>query len=248
MNEFIDRVINHPARDKVLIGLGSALMGAGVGYFVGHRKGRRRTEWEMSELNRISHQIANEYGGKDLPDEIVVSAAPVVLDADDYEEIKARDGVVMGDSILVEEFDEAPEEDAVITQNVFAGNDDDWDMEAEAANRSEDEPYILHKDEFYADEKDYGQYTLTYYAGDNIMVDEDDKVVSNHERVTGHLSFGHGSGDEKVVYIRNDSLKAEYEVIRDPGHYAVEVLGFDIEDQAEARDLKHERSLGKFRD
>lgn len=246
MNEFIDRIINHPDRDKVLIGLGSALLGTGLGYFVGHRKGRRRTEWEMAELNRISHQIATEYGGMDLPEEVVISHPPVVIAADDYEEI-VRKEVVMDVEVEVE-VDDISEEPSVIAQNVFAGDDDDWNMAAEAATRSEDAPYVLHKDEFFEDEKEYSQYTLTYYAGDNIMVDEDDKVVSNHERVTGELKFGHGSGDEKTVYIRNDRLKAEYEVIRDPGHYAVEVQGFSIEDEAEAQDLKHERSLGKFRD
>ena len=37
--------------------------------------------------------------------------------------------------------------------------------------------------------------------------------------------FGHGSGDNNVVYIRNDRLENDFIVLRSQGEYAKEVLG-----------------------
>jgi hypothetical protein len=62
------------------------------------------------------------------------------------------------------------------------------------------------------------------------------------------LVFGHGSGDPNVVYIRNEKLQAEYEVLRDPGSYEIEVLGGHVEREMQEVDLKHSRQPGKFRE
>jgi hypothetical protein len=139
-----------------------------------------------------------------------------------------------------------PEEEEV-EQNIFANNgDSDWDYKEEQRRRSELEPYVLHKDEFFADEKDYTQITLTYYAGDDILTDEDDKPIYNHRSIVGDMKFGHGSGDPNVFYVRNDKNRAEYEILLHEGLYSVEVLGLEIENNQRARDIKHSEHT-KFR-
>ena len=62
--------------------------------------------------------------------------------------------------------------------------------------------------------------------------------------VVGDLRFGHGSNDPNVVYIRNDRLKAEYEVLLNSGSYQEEILGQKFEKEAKD-ELKH--STYKFR-
>jgi hypothetical protein len=141
--------------------------------------------------------------------------------------------------------DPEPEEEAAVS-NVFARTDDNWDYREEQLKRSSSAPYILHKDEFYADELGYTQMTLTYYEGDNILVDEEDCPIYNHGQVVGELKWGHGCEDPNVVHIRNDKRKAEYEVLRHEGLYSTEVLGLEIENNQRARDLKHS-SDRKFR-
>jgi hypothetical protein len=139
-----------------------------------------------------------------------------------------------------------PEEEEV-EQNIFANNgDSDWDYKEEQRRRSELAPYVLHKDEFFADEKDYTQITLTYYAGDDILTDEDDKPIYNHRSIVGDMKFGHGSGDPNVFYVRNDKNRAEYEILLHEGLYSVEVLGLEIENNQRARDIKHSEHT-KFR-
>lgn len=252
MNEHVSKILQYPHRDKVLIGLGSFLLGAGSGYILGFKRARGYTEDEVDRIDAAVRHVASEYTGADLPDEII--RQPLVLDADVYEEVAAKgaefvktfadDDEVEVDIPLIAVEDDEPE---VIMSNVFAGNDDDWDHDAEVASRSETKPYILHKDEFFAEEKGYAQLTITYYAGDNMMADDKDEPVYNYEAVTGPLKFGHGSGDTKVVYVRNDKNRAEYEIVRHEGTFAEEVMGFEIEQAAQTQDLKHERSPGKFR-
>jgi hypothetical protein len=132
--------------------------------------------------------------------------------------------------------------DKVVTHSIFANDDDDWNYAREVRKRTPDDPYVIHKDEFYSDEKGYTQSTLVYYAGDNILCDEDDTPVYNHDRVTGPLLFGHGSGDPNVVHIRNDSRKSEYEILYDPGLYSQDVLGLEIEDNQRVKGIEHSKN------
>jgi hypothetical protein len=121
--------------------------------------------------------------------------------------------------------------------------DEDWNWEEELKHRTQEAPYILHRDEFFSNENEYRQCSLSYYRGDNILCDEHDVPVYNPERVVGNLAFGHGSADPSIVYVRNDRLLAEYEVILDEGFYQTEVLGHEIEDGL--GEVKH--SIQRFR-
>lgn len=134
-----------------------------------------------------------------------------------------------------------------ITRNVFDG-DDTWDYELERNNRTKERPYVIHVDEFVADEMGYdSQSTLTWYEGDRVLTDSHDVPIYNAQQVAGELRFGHGSGDQNVVYVRNEKLQAEYEILRDPGSYEDVVLGGRVENEFEAGDLKHSRTPRKFR-
>jgi hypothetical protein len=107
-------------------------------------------------------------------------------------------------------------------------SDDDWDYEIELANRTEEAPYIIHLDEFMGHESEYDQCTFTYFEGDDVLADERDGHIDHPERVIGpdNLKFGHGSNDKNLVYIRNDNLGLEFEVVLSKGKYVEEVLGF----------------------
>ena len=120
----------------------------------------------------------------------------------------------------------------------------DWDYEVEIASRTSDKPYIIHRDEFFANEADYSQTTLTYYKGDDVLLDEQDIPLYDAKNIVCELEFGKGSEDPSVVYVRNDRLEHEYEVLLDNGYYQVEVLGEELEHSFE---LKH-TPLHKFRD
>lgn len=130
--------------------------------------------------------------------------------------------------------------------NVFKNNDDQWDYEAELSIRSKDAPYVIHQDEFIQDEMGFDQSTITYYSGDDIMSDQSDVPIYNYSTIIAPLKFGHGSNDQSVVYIRNERLQQEWEVMLHPGKFEVEVLGLDIENKYESRSSTN--SVLKFRD
>ena len=128
--------------------------------------------------------------------------------------------------------------------NIFPVEEDDWDYDVEVPLRTPDKPYIIHVDEYMdKEEVDNRQSTLTYYDGDNILCDTDDTPVYDVENIVGFLRFGHGSKDPNVCYVRNERLMAEYEILRDPGYYQVQILGEALEE----KDLKHSKQLPKFR-
>jgi hypothetical protein len=132
---------------------------------------------------------------------------------------------------------EAPEDEP---ENVYSvTEDEDWDWEEEVKNRTPERPYILHRDEFFSNESEFRQTSLTYYNGDNILCDENDVPIYNPEKIVGVLTFGHGSADPSIVYIRNDRLMAEYEVILEPGYYQTEVLGHEVEADLNKDELRH---------
>lgn len=129
-----------------------------------------------------------------------------------------------------------------IRSNVFEQTIDGWNYADAIATRSPDRPYVIHRDEFWNEEKGYDQSTLNYYAGDDIMTDSDDTPIYNYQNTVGELLFGLGSGDKNVFFVRNEKLKSEYEIIRDMDSFSSVVLGMDLDGRS---DLKH--STRKFR-
>lgn len=168
-----------------------------------------------------------------------------------HELVAAYSGEVVSTFTEVEATNDTLELDGVlVSRNIFDnGDDDEWDYDLERQNRHAEEPYILHKDEFDAEEFDFDQVTVTWYETDEILTDDKDVPIYNPHTVVGELRFGHGSGDNNVLYVRNERLKAEYEVLREPGSYEVIVLGgtSDIEDEFEKSDLRHSKQPLRFR-
>jgi hypothetical protein len=133
--------------------------------------------------------------------------------------------------VLEEDTDIEVADFRAVNRSVFPVATPDWDYEIEIASRTSEAPYIIHKDEFFATEAEgYSQCTLTYYKGDDVLLDDHDVPLYDAKKIVGeNLIFGKGSEDPSIVYIRNDRLEAEYEVILDTGYYMVEVLGEELE-------------------
>lgn len=152
--------------------------------------------------------------------------------------------------VILEENLNPPSLEIPESVNVFVEVDPNWNYEAELATRTKETPYVIHRDEFFGDEMGWeNQSTLTWYVGDEVLTDEHDTVLTNPVQLIGMAmeKFGHGSGDPNVVYVRNEYLESEYEVLRDPGSYEITVLGGQVEDRMSQNDLRHSRSPGKFR-
>jgi hypothetical protein len=81
-----------------------------------------------------------------------------------------------------------------------------------------DIPYVISPDEFGQDES-YETISLTYYA-DGVLADDDDEMVEDVENLVGFDSLNHfGEYEDDSVFVRNDRLKCDYEILLDHRKY-----------------------------
>lgn len=81
----------------------------------------------------------------------------------------------------------------------------------------EAKPYIIPPEDFGFE--DYEPITLTYYK-DGVLTDEDDEPVENPDDIVGSDYDSHfGEFDHDVVYVRNERMKCDYEILRDERRY-----------------------------
>lgn len=130
-----------------------------------------------------------------------------------------------GDSGSEDEADDSDDGDnSAGDVNVFEGVQSHyvWDYAVETKARGDkSQPYVIHVDEL--GEFDHDHVTYQWYYDDRILTDEDDTVIENIHELVGSpnlLRFGHGTGNNNVVIIRNDRLNLEMEILRVDGRYA----------------------------
>lgn len=253
------RVLNTPNRVTAAVSMATFGVGLGIGYLLGKRSRLEvefheipdKIEFDLTEadVNKARRESKKKRGtvvipAMDRPEKVVVERIedePVK----DYITIDGKITPVIEEKVR-EELSRPPVQEEPTIKSLFAKSGPDWNYDHEVKHRSAHVPYILHKDEFFENEKDYTQSTLTYYAGDGVLVDDKDVPIYNHEETTGPLKFGHGSGDPNVVYIRNDRYRAEYEILFDEGLYSVEIQGLQIENNERVKNLQHSK-VRKFR-
>lgn len=92
------------------------------------------------------------------------------------------------------------------------------DNEKEVAMK-EDKPYVITPQEF-GEYEDYEQISLTFFS-DQIIVDDGYEILEDVDRVIGFDSLNHfGEYEDDSVYVRNDRLKCDYEILLDTRTYS----------------------------
>lgn len=178
----------------------------------------------------------------EVVDEIKSKAAEVAVNMPDEEvpvEVLQRvvDGLkynkITPAAPLVQRMPPVEIKEEVVT-SIFNRNtidpEDDAQYQEMVDNREHETIYLVTQEEHMENPHEFQSITFTYYEGDSVLVDESDQPVGQIERAIGdkdNLQFGRWSGDANVVYIRNEALGAEIEILRSTGKYSVEVLGLD---------------------
>lgn len=269
MKEQFSKIFKDPRLIPISIGVVSFGAGIGIGYILGRKTkievhdipNQLELDFNVDELAEMRDFAKRNKGSldkqevSDILDEENRNPSKTIIEGTFVEErLNHPSTADIGEIFVANKIKEVEtntekvkEEDKeeVVKQSIFA-NDDEWNYAQEIKKRNLSQPYVIHKDEFYSEEKDYAQTTMTYYAGDNIMCDQDESPVYNHADITGPLLFGHGSGDPNVVHIRNDKRKEEWEILYDPGLFSMEVLGLEIENNIRVQDVQHSKNR-KFR-
>lgn len=82
-----------------------------------------------------------------------------------------------------------------------------------------DAPYILSVEEFEDGRPGYDSIGLSYYDGDDSLVDDSEELVDVDETVGADNLKAFADSDEDSMYIRNDKLGVDYEIIRVDGNF-----------------------------
>lgn len=200
----------------------AAAGGAVGGYFFAHQKfGREfdeRLESELAAMEKHYRKVEkrDEFS---TPSAALAAIRPELVDA--AKALTTYQG----------HFDEtkitAP---SGLRKNIFGAPKLDVDWELLKRDRTEEAPYVLTQDEYMAGDLEYTQITLTYFAGDGVLVDERDDVIESSEadELVGDDNlrrFGLQSNDPNVVYVRNHVKELDIEITQHEGEYAKVVLG-----------------------
>lgn len=226
----------------------SAVVGAAVGYVVANQL----LEKKFQEQLKIETQDARAYFQQMYSTPTFVADEPVQEEEELLEKVKQAtdefDGVpvdLVGRALeAVSEYrsdgnDTEPGDDrtpAPVIRNIFEEATPAGEEVFEALLKSRDPnfPYIISKEEFYQNEPDHEQRKFTYWEADEVLVDDREEFnpIDDIERVAGEdnlLRFGYFSGDDHVLYIRNENLDPpmDLHITRSTGKYADEVMGLD---------------------
>lgn len=91
------------------------------------------------------------------------------------------------------------------------------DTKKEVDDKMENRPYVIPPDEF--DMMDYDTSSLTYYA-DGVLADECNNKIDDIDEIVGLESLEHfGEYEDDSVFVRNDKLKIDYEILLDVRRY-----------------------------
>lgn len=245
--------------------IGGALVGSGVAYFVAknllEKKYAAQAEEEIASVResyidrmRILEDELRKEDEKpikvpnlvmktpnDVPKERIAPSNEELYTA--YHNIRPSAEVVEGLKETVTDLGYARKEetvkeeaDATLKESGYKYIEEDRDINT---------PYVIPVQSYMDGEELYSQFTFTYYAGDKTLVNEADEIVTDINGVIGYHNldkFGEESGNDDTVYVRNDRLESDYEVLRDPGKYSQNVMGVDTWDETP------EPPIRKFRD
>jgi hypothetical protein len=220
---------------------GGLICGLATGFYIGHRWNRAKIRAEaFAEADAEIEQIREVYlqktvAGQEKPDlEVVVEGLGYVAPVPPAVENAAKDKKSTKKTTSKRPTrPPVPVTEPPVVEHALV-IDGNWDYAVELAARTSDAPYVIHVEEFKANDMDHSQITYMYYDGDDVLVGEDERPIPHADLVVGqtNLKWGHGSGDPNLVYVRNERLLQDIEICRSPASYEEEVLGLDNDDQA----------------
>ena len=126
----------------------------------------------------------------------------------------------------IEKIDEAKSKEEmlnIINTHYARTDDENVDYSSRYSNKGKKpdtlSPYVISPEEC-GEEIGYDITELTYYVQDDLLVDGFGEVVEDPEDTVGKDFATHfGEYEDDSVFIRNDRLKTDFEILKDLGNY-----------------------------
>lgn len=228
--------MSYEVRKALVLVTGGLLVGGGVGYILArHRLEKQYRDMANEEIASIKDAYKRRYKEQPYSDPTSTAATLIPRTEEEVElaeaqEISEEEGytgkIIYPKMFTAVEGEIPPKKQRVVKTEVEVVEvtiDETFDM----PDPDPDHPYLITVDEYMEDET-FDKITLEYYEEDDTLADEQETIVPDIEGTVGQanlLHFGRGSKDKNVVYVRNQRLRADFEVCRDEGSFAKTVLG-----------------------
>ena len=97
-------------------------------------------------------------------------------------------------------------------------SENDSDISKKPEKKDPEKPYVISPDDF-GEFDDYERISLTFYS-DHILTDDADEPIEDIDAIVGFESLNHfGEYEDDSVFVRNDKLKCDYEILLDERKY-----------------------------
>ena len=178
----------------------SFLIGGGIGSFITYKiindKCNERANAEIESVKQVYKELSNKKlltnDTNSIEKELIHKNSIVDIHVDETDKIKNY-------------------------ANMYKSNNDVKPEKKEIRDDSSGDPYIISPDEF--NNSEYEATTLFYYK-DNVLADDDYNMVGNIEDTVGYSALRRlDKYDQDCIYVRNDKLKTDYEILVDERNY-----------------------------
>jgi hypothetical protein len=188
-----------------LLTFSAGIIIGGVGaYFVTNKLAKDKFEAELqAEIDDVKeyYKLLRKEGQYSSPETVAPKSQK-----ETYKEI--MDNYIYGEPVESTTYVEVTEEEEVIDKS---------------------KPYVISLKSYMEDREDMDKQCVTYFEGDDVLCDDRETVIPDIETTIGNdacTKFGQDSEDENVVYVRNEQINTDFEVVRDPRSFSEVVLGF----------------------
>lgn len=169
---------------------------------------RRQTQEAKDYLNDTVDKVREKYDVDNVYDEV---------DTPPHKRVR-YDKIVEDEKYFKVEDDEESEEDE--KEEEFIVNDENPSVEIPKVDPNRSEPFLVSDEDYWVNERDHSQSTLVYYINDDVLIDETEQVIDDEADIVGDaLSVFDKNRDLTVVYVRNNRLRADMEIVIDHDPY-----------------------------
>lgn len=140
-----------------------------------------------------------------------------------HETKEATKEELVDDSEEPDEAEEVTEVKQYKATLVGAGYLDEHDelLNKEEVYDNMDRPYVISPDDYGDPDVGYDTESLDYYEGDGVLTDSFGEVVENVDELVGEDFATHfGDYERDSVFVRNDEMEVDYEILRDYRSYS----------------------------
>lgn len=182
-------MITNNILSKVIIFTAGAAIGSGVTYLLIKDKCEKAAQ---EEIDKIVEEFANREPIEQVCEEVCESEEPIEENEQETQE----------------------EYENIVENEGYTAYGRDRSNKKEEKNDMK-RPYVIEPEEY--GENDYPTISLWYFEGDGVLTDNHQrKIIRNVDELVGEDFADHfGEYEDDSVFIRNDELEIDYEILRD---------------------------------